>query len=582
MAVTERLALTYADLHGDAPPAAPAPGHARFMAAHQLPQRWQGRRQFTVVDTGFGSGQTFLATWAAWRADPARSRRLTFVAFAPHPWHPEDLRRHHTAGPHPELARALIDQWPLPCRGPHLRHFDDGRVTLLLWLDDVATALASADTPFDACHLAGLDPAAWPPTLIQHLARQARPGATVACDRDAASVRDALTASGATLAHAADRPPGAMLHGTWTGDQAAPARPTRSVAVLGAGLAGCSVARALARHGVAVTVFDPAAHAASGASAAPRMVVRPWLTRRPTTASNLSVQGFLHAVTAYRGHPAWQPCGVHQRSKPGDAPLRMAAALAEQGWPAGLLRQISAPDADPAWFEAVHGGALDAAAWCAAQLDHPDIDVRLSHAPTLAHLHGRFDAVVIACAGATPAVLGRSLPLSRTRGQTTTVAAAALHDLHKVRCGDGYVAPLPGGRAVVGASYDRDDDPEVRPQSHLENLERLQRLTGAALTAADVTAGWVGFRAAWPDRLPAVGALNGLNGLNGPDGLDAQEPPGPVWLASGYASRGAVWAPLLGEVLAAQMLQRPVPLARDLQHALRATRFIGGDTPGRG
>ena len=32
--------------------------------------RWQGREHFVVLETGFGLGHHFLATWQAWRDDP--------------------------------------------------------------------------------------------------------------------------------------------------------------------------------------------------------------------------------------------------------------------------------------------------------------------------------------------------------------------------------------------------------------------------------------------------------------------------------------------------------------------------------
>ncbi len=51
-----------------------------FLRGNALPERWQGRRIFTVLETGFGMGINFLMTWAAWRADPSRSERLHFVS----------------------------------------------------------------------------------------------------------------------------------------------------------------------------------------------------------------------------------------------------------------------------------------------------------------------------------------------------------------------------------------------------------------------------------------------------------------------------------------------------------------------
>ena len=56
--------------------AASGPGQARhvFLHGNNLPERWRGKRVFTVLETGFGLGLNFLSTWSAWRADAARSQ----------------------------------------------------------------------------------------------------------------------------------------------------------------------------------------------------------------------------------------------------------------------------------------------------------------------------------------------------------------------------------------------------------------------------------------------------------------------------------------------------------------------------
>ena len=67
-----------------------------------------------------------------------------------------------------------------------------------------------------------------------------------------------------------------------------------------------------------------------------------------------------------------------------------------------------------------------------------------------------------------------------------------------------------------------------------------------------------GWRATLPDRLPVVGAIGGQPGL---------------FVAAGYASRGVVWAGLLGEALADLMTQQPLPLEAELMRAIAPARF---------
>ncbi|MFM8865555.1 MAG: hypothetical protein ACKOFG_11750, partial [Limnohabitans sp.] len=44
------------------------------------PLAWQGRPQWHVLETGFGLGLSFLATWQAWQQDPQRPDRLYFTS----------------------------------------------------------------------------------------------------------------------------------------------------------------------------------------------------------------------------------------------------------------------------------------------------------------------------------------------------------------------------------------------------------------------------------------------------------------------------------------------------------------------
>ena len=62
-----------------------------FLQGNGLPQRWRGRRSFTILETGFGFGLSFLTTWRAWREDPQRSERLHFGSIEKHPFELVDL-----------------------------------------------------------------------------------------------------------------------------------------------------------------------------------------------------------------------------------------------------------------------------------------------------------------------------------------------------------------------------------------------------------------------------------------------------------------------------------------------------------
>ena len=171
-----------------------------FLAGNELPGRWQERDSFVILETGFGLGLNFLATWRAWQEDPLRCRELQFISLEKHPLSADDLVRAHAVWPDfvrcsEELGRC----WPPLLRGEHRLEFEGGRVLLRLILGDALEELPKLDASVDAFYLDGFSPAKnpelWSSELCSSLARLAAPGATLATWSVAGSVRRALTAA---------------------------------------------------------------------------------------------------------------------------------------------------------------------------------------------------------------------------------------------------------------------------------------------------------------------------------------------------------------------------------------------------
>src|SRR3954467_10201215 len=109
-----------------------------FLSGNELPRRWAGAERFVILETGFGLGLNFLATWQAWRRNPSRCGRLHFVSIEKHPFSLQDLRTLHDRYPEvSEEAAQLHAQWPgLVPGGPRLV-FEGGAVTLTLFFADI-------------------------------------------------------------------------------------------------------------------------------------------------------------------------------------------------------------------------------------------------------------------------------------------------------------------------------------------------------------------------------------------------------------------------------------------------------------
>lgn len=590
---------------------ATAQAQAVFLAGNGLPERWRGRHAFTVAENGFGLGQNFLATWAAWRDDPQRCTRLHYVGVEGHPPARDDLARALAGSPFPALAQALIDAWPPLLAGWHPLDLDAGRVRLLLAFGDAARVWRGLRLQADAFYLDGFapdrNPGMWAPELLQAMGRRAAPGATAATWTVARRVRDGLRSAGfrvepgpglgekrQTLRAVFDPPP--TLH------RARPPAAPGEVLVLGAGLAGAWAAHELAAAGCRVRVLDrhaaPAQEASGNAAGLFHGVV---MADDGAHARALRAA----ALLAQRVLPTWMASGVPGRT---DGLLRLAdagtdvaalqALIVRQGLPAGYVQALDATQAS-----ARAGVVLDRAAWCypgggwvapaalaAALLEGLPFQGGVA-VDRIARVEGRWqlqDAVGRVCAQADTLVLANAAdaarlvpwagwPLGRARGQVSRwrVAPPDAPRLRVPLAGAGYLIDTGDGGLLAGATAQPGDaDPAEREADHDFNRARLQGLCGWVAPPPD--GGRVGWRAQVPDRLPIVGAVPARDGPAVPghaaraDRLPRE--PG-LFVLTALGSRGLTWGPLAGRLLAALVTGAPQPLEASLADALDPARW---------
>jgi tRNA 5-methylaminomethyl-2-thiouridine biosynthesis bifunctional protein len=587
---------------------------AVFLAGNGLPERWRERSRFTILETGFGLGNNFLATWAAWRDDPQRCDRLHFVSLEKHPPTHDDLARGLAHSPFAPLAQQLMAAWPPLTPNLHRLAFESGRVQLLLGLGDAPTLARELVARVDAFYLDGFAPshneAMWSPPLFKSLARLAAADATAATWSAARRVRDGLSAAGfevraaagpaakreITLARYAPRfapvaPPGRAL----------PASAPSHAVVIGAGLAGAATARALAQQGVPCTVLDTNAQPASGASGNPAGLFHGTIGADDTVHTRWHRAASFAAADWVRQARAGGSDGLLRPNSTRDL-ATMQALLAAQQVPASYAQALDAAQASthaglaltqPAWLFTQGGWAdprllvrealaTSGVTWRGDAHAHTieysadgwqvrDSNARvIEHAPALVLANGH-DALRLA--GLPPAWA------ERVRGQVTWLSAAdsALMPRLPIASG-GYVLPLPdGGGLLLGAtSQAGDDDGHVREADHAQNLERARQLLGLdAARAGALLRGRVGWRVVTHDRLPLVGMAPDW-GAPQPSRRDAPRllpRRDGLFLHTALGSRGLTSAALGGELIAAQLCGAPWPLEADLIDAIDPARF---------
>ncbi len=619
------VSARYGDVYASRDGAAAQARHV-FLGGNGLPARWAGRRQFVIVETGFGLGTNFLAAWQAWREDPRRPQRLHVVSVERHPVAAQDLARMPADSLHALRAR-LAARWPLPLAGVHRIAFEAGRVVLTLGLGNAADLLPDLVVGADAFFLDGFaparNPAMWQPQIIRALARMARPDATLATYTCARTVRDALVQEGFVV----DLRPGfaskremvaARYAPGWKRRRIEPPAPhdgERSAIVVGAGLAGAATAHALARRGWTVQVLERGTDVADGASGLPAGLLHPALSADHNLASRLSQAGFLlarsllDALAVDGGDPVWSACGVFQQGQAGfdgEDESTLRDLLARAALPSDYARWVApteaaalcglAPRRGGIWFGTA--GVVSARRWCRTMIagDLGDAGGRIAlrtgwDIPRIGFADGAWHVTAAdgaSCAapvlvlanalGASALAEARFAPLRAVRGQVSLFDPPALAGLRAGICGDGYLIPAGPARAAVGASYEESERISAA-EAHRENRARW----AAALDGpppAEPAGVFAGERCVSPDRLPLAGpmadeaaVLGDAVRMAGARLAELPRRPG-LWTVSGLGSRGLTLACLSAELVASRIEGEPWPVERTLADAIDPARFL--------
>lgn len=573
-----------------------------FLAGNDLPNRWRGRAQFTICETGFGLGNNFLTTWYRWQQDPERSRTLHFVSFEAHPLTQQDLQAQLERSD-PQLqpfARQLIQKWPALLPGVHRLEFAHGAVSLTLVFGRIEHTAAQVELCADAFFLDGfsprLNPAMWTPAVWSQLVRMAAQGATLATWCTASAVRRDLQNAGFILQK---RPGYAFKREMLTGQlrshlgQRERKQPPQTVAVIGAGIVGASLAYALAQRQIQVHVYDPVMgrgtsgldlggrHAGHDAVAMVPMIARadpprarlsrlgialarqrwrPWLGdawfcgSAITAAKNVEEAEFFNTtVQRLAFDPNW--VRWHEAKEPviGGVSLPYGGLLFTEAYtvrPAELIRHLLAAAPITAIAAEVVEIQATAQGWQLFTATEKSVE---------------YEAVIVANAGGAQRLLKtwvdkhqypRFWQAGTVQGQVGSYpASCSSWPYTGIMNGPGYILNDRQGQIVLGSTYDREDSSHIWSHARQATIEaRLRPFLSTHMPTVQATSGWVGERLAMRDHRPVIDVVHAhAHGL---------------WIATAMGSHGFSWASVAAEQIAAQLCQEPPVLTLDLKRSV--------------
>jgi len=602
-----------------------------LLRAIGIEDRWKRRRRFVILISGAQALNACVGAWRLWRDDPERCERLDVIAVGC-----ESMASTSTPSDGDAETRALQAQLQaaLPPLTPNLHRiaFEAGRVQLLICPADVPTALrhivATVDAfVIDAGEIGGVDLLSREPRVAKSIGRLASPDALLVMARSTAKGISALVSVGFAIESIDDGvTPGLRAHYRPRFAARRPAARTahsevseRTAVIVGAGLAGCATAWALAEQGWRSTLLERGPSIAGDASGNPAGLFHGVVNGHDGAHARFhraaALEAHAAAAIAIRAHRARGSIdGLLQLVAAERSPDDMRALLHRLDLPAGYVQALAPAEAAaragmrvdrPAWFYP-RGGWIAPRELARSFIERagPQGAVRTGIAITaLRRLGERWElldaggrcietaaAVVLANAGDAFRLLGGSWPVEPVRGQISLLAVDRSASLRLPRLpitGAGYLLPEVDGRAIFGATSNPGDDrTDVRRGDHCRNWVQLARLVpdcgAAVLDCPPDLDGRAGVRWVSRDRLPLIGAVpllaEGQDSSHRGRSARMDQPrfvarqPG-LFVLSALGSRGITTAALGAQVLAALLTGGPSPIEADLLDAVDPARF---------
>lgn len=589
-----------------------------FLEGAGLTELWAEKSIVSVGETGFGTGLNFLATWQHWRQFGPRDGRLNYVSVEGFPLPANALREIGETWPElRELADKLAAAYPKPHPGFHRLFFDDDRVSLTLLFGEAGDMLGQLEGRIDAWFLDGFaprkNPEMWRPEVIEQIARLSLPGTRLATFTSAGEVRRSLEQYGFEVTkrkgfgHKREMITARFAGSGWPSAQApwnrvSPAgNEIRNVAIVGAGIAGAAMHKALSRRGIQTVLFDPGGRSLSMGEPRTVGLMSTRLQRGRPMTGRWSATAFQHSrreVDILGVEPVGQ--GLVTLAFDDRESARQKELVAEGFLAEGELLALDAQSAsDRAGVQLDHCGllvrsavSLETGRFRRAMLGDSAIETKAIESLDGLMADG-FDAIVIA-SGALSREFAEcaDLPFLAARGQITFLPPVAkLQGLRSVLQFGGYISPLQNGTHCLGATFDRDGFSPVdapQPSRQVDDQRNLTRAAAALpnlFSGVDLSGavGRAAVRCATPDHLPIVGPVpvksafdedfDRLRHGNTRGAFPDVKTHRGLYVLSGLGSHGLASAPLAAELLAAQMLGEPWPVEREIGEALLPQRF---------
>lgn len=627
-----------------------------FFNNNGLPKRWNRCRRFVIAELGLGSGLNCLLTIRAWlkHCDSCEEKKtLHYIAIEKYPLSPnaitELIARYPALQPYCE---AFLENYPPAVATMHSRSLFDNKVVIHFKFMDACEALENDDMKVDAWYLDGFSPAKnadmWSQQLFFNIAKNSYQGTTCSTYTSAGQVKRNLLKAGFSVKKVvgygkkremlvADYKASSEQYVKFS-DKPWYRQPTmlavteKNATIIGAGIAGLSVAYALVKRGWHVTVIDKHTDIASEASANPAAIVYPRFSINNDIDTDFFTAAYCYSLHFLRNlqlnikHDFWFTCGVFQLFNKKSIStiiekfqfnkdfVRLVTNTSDQNNNVPTTHKPARQDDDDIYAYYESAGVVLPEVLCAAlkqacgsqlkfiKADISDVKNTISqnntkpshswHCYSGDDLIEKTDVLIIANgAGINNLSVNRVamktvFPIEIVRGQVAVFDEnIKSKSLQKTVNADVYVTPSIQGKHYVGATYSKDRMNCVVDKIDNDKLfDLLDNVYPDMFKQEDYVNAWVGFRTMSEDRVAIVGAMPDqyffneeyadlCHGKQNKTYLPARYERG-LYLSVAHGSRGFTSSFLSAEIIAAQIAGEPMPVSDKVLHYLSPSRFI--------
>jgi len=600
-----------------------------FFKHNGLPERWCERNQFTIAELGLGSGLNCLLTIREWLKHCEicdENKVLHYIAIEKYPLTPEVvmalLSRYPGLQP---LCDEFIENYPPAVATTHIRYLFNHRVIIHFKFLDAYDALKDENLKVDAWYLDGFSPAKnetmWSANLFEALVKNSRNRATFSTYTAAGFVKRNLQGAGFEVSKVSGfGKKRDMLKGVLSSTQKKPLtyidRPwfnlpvstvtAKHLCVLGAGIAGLSVAYAMIRRGWTVTIVDKHPHVAGETSGNPAAIVYPRLSVNNAVDMKFYTSAYCHSVYMLAelqktsSQQFWFDTGLVQQIE-----RKKLLSIIENnnfnGEYVSVFENDATDDESDVFAKFHSAGVVLPSVLCDVlknecgkrlTMFHADIDNVTNRKNKWQCYSGEelineSDYFVIANGEGIGGIgLLPEFSVERVRGQMAVLNAnTKSKKINMTINSNVHITPAILNKHYVGATYTRGNESVAVNENETSDLmESIDSLLPDTFVSEDCVASWVGFRLSSKDRVPIVGALPDekffkqeyvdiCHGKVNKTYEMAKHLDG-LYISAAHGSRGFTTAFISAEIIAAQLNDEPMPVDKSVLDYLSPARFI--------